>query len=716
MIICVLIFPGCSRKNPGSTQPSEASAQQIEQICDNLQQILDIDDASAEEITVTQVQSYDDETVVRYTQTYRGVEIYGSSIVATSADEGFFGGTYYDLSEAFGEDFEAQAAAVSQYPSWMTDSDAVTFLRDTYRPVIYIADDNQAHLAVCFYVQVTGGDTGCLLEFVVSHDGSRVFLVSAVNQAFGFTDAQVDTGFGTMTITRDGDTYYAYNRENNVYVTKAIFNDDNDDRKADAKPYMELKDGDNYHTPNFRPDLIYSSKSDNWSQGERDTAINLLKTFCDINQWYGTRYGYWSLDGKGGVNILGVMEEQDGSPAINYNATLIWAQPNAVTYPEIMAHEFFHAIFARTLGLNVRNQAQNQTAALNEGIADTFGALYLLTTLDPGSGHDAFGILELENCWILAKGLDGDDKNIPAMNYTMDDYRMDRYSDHEEYDTGNPFSSDMWRYNFDVVMDYIEADGSIRLENCSTAEAHHNSYIISNTMYRIWREVLDRDAEALSRILYRSLRYLPSNADFNDFRSAFLRAAKQLYGQTVADAAGVQFDKAGIKEGVAGVVIKILESRQKVEYLLEYCTSDYAAIFRDFEYSSYTNPDINGDGGNVWNCTCMLGQGAAIVFTFASDYEDPNATPFCATIDDLLYWSGSSAGLKLCEGLKLGMTYAEASDALDLSELTWAPEQTWTEPVYICYGGAFGCALELYFVGADEDSAVLVSVNATPIG
>lgn len=151
-------------------------------------------------------------------------------------------------------------------------------------------------------------------------------------------------------------------------------------------------------------------------------------------------------------------------------------------------------------------------------------------------------------------------------------------------------------------------------------------------------------------------------------------------------------------------------------YLLDYCTADYGTIYDAFQINSYTNPDIYGDGGNVWNCTCMLGEPLALVFDFASDYEDPAAKPIYVQIDDLLYWSGESTGAEICPGLNMGMTYRQAAKALDLSELSFAPEQSWPDPVYLCYGGAAGCALELYFVGSSEDSAILVSVNATPIG
>lgn len=175
--------------------------------------------------------------------------------------------------------------------------------------------------------------------------------------------------------------------------------------------------------------------------------------------------------------------------------------------------------------------------------------------------------------------------------------------------------------------------------------------------------------------------------------------------------AEISLDEYGVNPDTANP-----DSEMNTRYLLDYCTATYADIYEEFQYASYTCPDIYGDGGNVWNCSCMIGQGLSLVFDFASDYEDPAAVPIYARIDDFMYWSGSTTGAELCPGLAMGMTYEEASRTVDLTALEWAPEQTWSEPVYLSYGSAAGCALEMYFIGSSEDSAILVSVNATPIG
>lgn len=145
-------------------------------------------------------------------------------------------------------------------------------------------------------------------------------------------------------------------------------------------------------------------------------------------------------------------------------------------------------------------------------------------------------------------------------------------------------------------------------------------------------------------------------------------------------------------------------------YLLDYSHLTYGELYEIFWASAYSTPEE----GNLWNYACMLGEGLGMVFTFASDYEDPNARAVYISINDFLYYSGDTCGAAICPGLEFGMTYREAAKALALTEPQFAPEQRWTEPVYVCYSSAMDCALELYFVGADPDTAVLVDICAIP--
>lgn len=860
IISCLLILPGCARKDSQPTQPSEAAEQQIEQASANLRQNLGIKDNKLEDISVAQIQTYEDETIVRYVQTYRGVEIYGSSLVATSADEDFLGGTYYDLTDAFGEDFDTQVEEASTVPEWMQSTESVFVDTESLHPVIYITSEHEAILCRCFLVEIYLDGVTERVEVVTDVSGIELYEFNLQDQKQYYSDTKVQGTTGPLQVVEADGIYYAYNEEYNFYAAYKVFETsddvDIDDFSMDTGEKLKLIGNLN---------LIYSTKSNDWSNGDAALIASAMETFYDVAAWYDKQFGYKGLDGNGGLGAVAICRVNTRSVAYNDSNILLVMEPDALFAPEIFVHEFGHTVFHNTIGAS--GQLQDEAAALNEAICDVFGILYL------GDGK-----------WTLAEQLGDDKKDIAGTNRTMKSYRYDPFIENEAYTY-----SDVW---YEWVIQRIEwtADGIGATANyvtdseyfsrinadsgSSTTEKHYNSYIVSHCLYQIWEKAFQKDDEAFGKVLYRSLHYLTSDPDFADFREAFLyamrlsypaekvaaaqgcfsnagieqkkhsyieRIQKQTagsdevtledimslpykrlknmvwdefhvsssfdtpdtwgvqcsigecyytiyyYGYAVEDEdalpsqiAGQDFRKEGKKLAIAhgmragmtyeniakiadvpepnhsqmgwitsfamdyyfvtlyfegetksgelfGAEISLTEEdimppkgspdfENSTQYLLGYCTADYATIFEAFGDSSYTNPDIYGDGGNVWNCTCMMGQGLGIVFHFASDFEDPNATPIYASIDDFMYWSGSTTGAELCEGLKMGMTYSEASDALDLSELTWASEQTWSEPVYLSYGGAQGCALELYFIGSSEDTAVLVSVNATPMG
>lgn len=860
IISCFLILPGCARKDSYPPQPSEAAEQQIEQVSENLQQLLGMEDDQLNDISVTQVQTYEDETIVRYVQTYRGVEIYGSSMVATSADEEFFGGTYYDLTDAFGEDFDTQVEETATVPEWMQSTESVFVDTESLHPVIYITPEHEAILCRCFFVEIYLDGVTERVEVVTDISGRELYEFNPQDQKQYYSPADVQGSSGRLPVVEENGIYYAYNDEYNFYAAYKVFETsddvDIDDFSRDIGGKLKLVGSS---------DLIYSTKSDDWSNGDAALIACAMETFYDVAAWYDHQFGYKGLDGHGGLGAVAICRENTRSVAYNDSNILLVMEPDALLAPEIFVHEFGHSVFYKTIGAT--SALQNETAALNEAICDVFGVLYL------GDGR-----------WVLAEQLGDDKKDIAGTKRTMKSYRYDPFIENEDYTY-----SDVW---YEWVIQRIEwtADGIGATANyvtdseyfsrinadsgSSTTEKHYNSYIVSQCLYQIWEKAFQKDDDAFSKVLFRSLHYLTLDPDFADFREAFLYAMRLSYPADKVAAAQGCFSNAGIeqkkhsdieriqkqtagsdevtledimslpykrisnmvwdefyvassldypdtwsvqctigeccytinyhgysvedegalpfqvfgqdfrKEGKKMAIADVLRTGMTYEeiakvadvpkpylcevgwttsfymnyyfvtlffegdaepgelysaeispkeegvappeaandvdantaYLLDYCTANYAAISEAFEYSYYTNPDLYGDGGNVWNCTCMIGQGLSLVFDFASDYEDPAAVPIYARIDDFMYWSGSTTGAELCPGLAMGMSYGEAALTLDLTELDMAPEQTWTEPVYLAFAGDYGCSLELYFVGSSEDTAVLVSVNATPIG
>ena len=118
LVIQLCILPGCSGNNK-NTDPatSETDAKAETSGREIIREELGLSEIEAVSLEATDIRKYEDETVVRYTQSYQGVEIYGSSIIAAFGDEPYCAGTYYDLTEAFGDDFEKLVQQAEKTPA-----------------------------------------------------------------------------------------------------------------------------------------------------------------------------------------------------------------------------------------------------------------------------------------------------------------------------------------------------------------------------------------------------------------------------------------------------------------------------------------------------------------------------------------------------------------------------------------------------------------------
>lgn len=853
LTVCVLILPGCAREDSQiqPTQSAEVLEQQVQQASANLKQNLKIDDAQLDDISVAQVQTYEDETIVRYVQTYRGVEIYGSSMVTTSTDEEYFGGTYYDLADAFGEDFDALVEEASTVPEWMHtviyEDETLVFLPETLRAVIYITSDNCAVVAREFEIVLSDANVSYPFRVVTDVSGQICYTYDCLVSSY--QTAEVKSGKRTMEVIRVGEKYYAYNEEHNYYVLYT------DSYKGIEDKYIHNNGAE------LDLSLMYSSASAAWNNGRSKTIFDTMDVYNNVAAWYSETFSYRGIDGIGGTGILVVMDEfGDIAQNRGERGYLIVAGTTkggigVVQAPEILAHEYAHAVIRNICGL----KTINEQAALHEGIADTFAALYMAD----GKWHIGAAV--------AADG--GSERIIPDIRKTMDDYVYDNTDDYDISKKRNPTDLGSWdtiRFNisrgttgvFDFDMD------------SSTAHAHENGEIISSTLHQVWERAFQKDDDAFSKVLYRSLHYLTCDSDFADFREAFLYAMRLSYPAEKVAAAQGCFSNAGIEQKKSGRIVTIQkqtagsdeitledmmslpykdlkemvwdefhvsssfdtpdtwgvqcsigecyytiyyygydfededalpsqvsgqdfrktgkkmaicdvirtgmtyaeiagaadvpepyhsqvcwttsfqmscyfvrlffegdaepgelysaeisldeyginpdtanpDSEMNARYLLDYCRANYATISKELADSCYTWQDSYYE--EAWYYTCNIGSVLELVFSFTSDYEDLAAMPYCVTINDSMYWtwSGSSSAAELLPGLVMGMTYAEASEVIELTSLDLAPAQSWTEPVYLAFAGDYGCSLELYFVGSSEDTAVLVSITAIPIG
>ena len=665
LLLALLLLAGCGEPAPAPSAPAAkpdlpASEESLQETAETLAaesgltligEALDLTEAQLDTVVMTDVQFYEDEAVVRYTQTYEGVEIYGSSMIAVAGEEPYCAGTYFDFSEVFDETFSELAAEAAAVPDWMVSSDFFTFHTDTLRPVIYTTEENEACLARCFEATVTAEGTALSFELIMSLDGSILFEAILQDEMQGFTEAEVVSGISNAAAVsvQDG-KYYAYNEEFNVFVADKIYraSDKSDDFLTE---YTETV-SDWHRVGREDTDLIYSVSSNDWSSGTSADVLQILTTYCNVAEWYRDCYSYDSLDGNGGRAVL-ALKEGGSSLAIVSNAAIIIVKPEVTDVPEIIAHEFGHAMFSHITGSPM---PRNETAALTEALADTFAAVYLA---DHG-----------DSSWCLAIDTEYA-KDIPGNAPTMKDYAKDRYSYVEK--KGAAAADPI--YLIDLFLQIVGTDLEIKAPgNQSTSKAHDNAFIISHTLYNIWNNVFEKDNDTFGNVLFRSLRYMPAQPNFAQFRDAFIHSIKKEYPEEYAAAAAGCFANAEIyTEGGANFrrmtnldqdgyyalyeprVIPFLEMTSREFYILE----------EQIQWDNCYITDGNMEG-TAWNLT---GEWEESSYSFNFENENGRVD---GTKPGLCFLTDFCEGdLHLCitDEVTTGMTYEEVLAYLPLTPM-----------------------------------------------
>ena len=675
LLLALLLLAGCGEPVPAPSAPAAkpdlpASEESLQETAETLAaesgltligEALDLTEAQLDTVVMTDVQFYEDEAVVRYTQTYEGIEIYGSSMIAVAGEDPYCAGTYFDFSEVFDETFSELAAEAAAVPDWMVSSDSFTFHTDTLRPVIYITEENEACLARCFEATLSRDGICAKAELITSPDGSVLFEIVPLDQPLGFTATQVTSDIdGAADVSLKDGRYYAYNEEYNVFVADQIL-EDSDDTDHFRNRYTETVSG--WHlVGRTDTDLIYSDSSKDWSSGTSADMLQILTTYCNVAQWYRDRFAYDSLDGKGGRAVLALKNVGDSLAMVD-TAAIIFVKPQVADIPEILVHEFAHAMFTHVTGSPA---PQNETAALTEALSDTFGALYMAEHGDLS--------------WYLAPSTDYS-KDIPGTEFTtMTDYRFDRYFDSKEEDPGLLYYVDMYLWARDYFGVHPALPDSILPEyirdpkNTSNTTSHDNCFIVSHTLYNIWKNVFRQDSEAFGNVLFRSLRYMPAQPNFAQFRDAFIHSIKKEYPEEYAAAAAGCFANAEIyTEGGANFqrmtnldqdgyyalyeprVIPFLEMTSREFYILE----------EQIQWDNCYITDGNMEG-TAWNLT---GEWEESSYSFNFENENGRVDGTKPGLCFLTDFCDGDLHLCITDEVTTGMTYEEVLTYLPLTPM-----------------------------------------------
>jgi Zn-dependent metalloprotease len=221
-----------------------------------------------------------------------------------------------------------------------------------------------------------------------------------------------------------------------------------------------------------------------------------------VYDYYWETFGWDSYDGQG-APVVGVVNYCEGgvpSTVSQWSDERVLFAPGAGDALDTAAHEFTHGVTANTAGL----EYQCQSGALNESISDIMA--WNLDPSDPTYGEDRNG--------------DGPDDPDGG---TIRDYSLPTRFDQPMH-----------------VDDYVASDND---QGGDWGGVHTNSGIPNHAYYQLVRRVGRDKAE---QIVWRALtEHLEPDSDFEDFRTAMLESAEELYGdggteeQSVDDAFAV---------------------------------------------------------------------------------------------------------------------------------------------------------------------------------
>lgn len=665
LIFCLLAtaFAGCAQSGPSGIAPSES-----EQAAELMSEIFG-QPVSADSLQVQSMQTIDGQLVTHCSQTYKGVEIYDSGIVTIDGDdEALVIGTYYNMAEAFGDDFDALVQQASQVPDWMVDGYyddlEVTYHTDTLRPVIYIYE-GMPIVAIEFDMTLSGNGSSERYTMVMDAQGKTCYEYSS--NLMGFNPTSTQSG---VTIAEKDGKYYAYDMENSVYVSNVVTLDDDE--------LDSFYDGTG---AKLDVNLIYrlkGSSSDNM-------ALDVLSTMSDVMQWYKDKFGYYGVDGKGGeaMAIVGVDYDKLSSIAANAcekgHVFLFSVDDNSKTAadaPEILAHEMCHAVLKNVVGLSNKNQS----GSLHEAISDVFACLY-----DPDSD------------WVIGSALGKkQEKNIAGNNRIMDDFRYD-WQYMKDYDKGGYIY-----LGEDNILTYIRK--KIVGETSCSIEKYRNSEIVSGAMYKIWKNVFNMDDDLMGKTLMDCLQYLPGDADFSQFRAAFMYSTGKLVGTEAARRVGTQFDAVGIRQDKNQYTT--IRSRENPDYLLDMMEMTYGQVrMMNWDSCNFTETFEN------WYCLCDK-EGVSLNFCYeGTDEAQADALPISANLFD--NWSPVRA-VPIADDLYLSMTYGEIAKIYDISPLVNTQYNSSEYPISAeIIIGEYNFELYFNYDGVDE-TAVLYGVAITP--
>lgn len=310
----------------------------------------------------------------------------------------------------------------------------------------------------------------------------------------------------TLNTYQNGSTYYM------IDISRSMFNANGSTMPDDPRGAIWTLDAQGASSSNIQVAHITSNNNTTWPSSA--TAASAHANGAAAYTYYKNTHNRNSIDGNGGtiISVINVTDDQ-GQPMDNafWNGQLMaYGNGDQAFKPlagglDVAGHEMTHGVIQSTANLTY----QDQSGALNESMADVFGAM-----ID-------------KNNWTI-----GEQVCLPGV------FPSNSLRDLSNPHNGASQGGNGWQPA--TMSEYVTGTSD-------HGGVHTNSGITNHAFYYFATAVTKQKAEL---VYYRALTmYLTADAQFLDARIAVVQAAADLYGATEIQAAKTAFDNVEIYDG-----------------------------------------------------------------------------------------------------------------------------------------------------------------------
>lgn len=311
-------------------------------------------------------------------------------------------------------------------------------------------------------------------------------------------------------------TVNVYQHSNGTYymidITRSMYNAGQSQMPDNPVGAIWTLDAQGAASSNIQVAHISTSNINSWPNSQN--AASAYANGAAAYSYYQTTHGRNSIDGNGGtiISVINVNDDQ-GQPMDNafWNGQLMaYGNGDQAFKPlagglDVAGHEMTHGVIQSTANLAY----QDQSGALNESMADVFGAM-----ID-------------RNNWTI-----GEQVCLPGF------FPSNALRDLSNPHNGASQGGNGWQPA--TMSEYVNTTSD-------HGGVHTNSGITNHAFYYFATAVSKQKAEL---VYYRALKnYLTQNSQFLDARLAVVQAAQDLYGATEVQAAKTAFDNVEIYDG-----------------------------------------------------------------------------------------------------------------------------------------------------------------------